>query len=49
MKKKTQEITFVGVHNRRTDLMSHIRENVKTAEIEELGIDYFNDGFAYFR
>lgn len=49
MHRKPEVVTFVGVHNRRTDLMDHIRKNFKTSDIEELGVNYFKDAFDYFR
>ena len=41
MKKSPKDITYVGIHNRRTDQ--------RTKEVEELGVDFFMDGMKYFR
>ena len=41
MKKNPKDITYVGIHNRRTDQ--------RTTEVEELGVDFFMDGMKYFR
>ena len=41
MKKNSKDITYVGIHNRRTDQ--------KADALEELGVDFFMDGMKYFR
>ena len=40
------EITYVGIHNRRTDHLEFIR---KTADLKPLQNDYFYDAMEYFR
>ena len=49
MKKKPKDITYIGLHNRRTDHLKFMRENVGMTELEELGKQYFMDGMEYFR
>ena len=40
------EITFVGVHNRRSDHIEYMRERLK---LEPLSENYFSAAFKYFR
>ena len=49
MKKKPKDITYVGIHNRRTDHMTFMKKHMKREELEELGVDFFTDGMDYFR
>ena len=49
MKKKPKDITYVGIHNRRTDHMTFMKKHMKREELEELGVDFFMDGMDYFR
>ena len=49
MKKKPKDITYIGIHNRRTDHLTFLRETMKMKDLEELGKDFFMDGMEYFR
>lgn len=49
MKKSPDEITYVGIHNRRTDHLEFMKKTMKMAKVEELGVDFFMDGMEYFR
>ena len=49
MNMNTQNITYVGIHNRRTDHLKFMKKNMKMHEVEELGTDFFMDGMDYFR
>ena len=49
MKKKLKDITYVGIHNRRTDHLMFMKKHTEMEEMEELGIDFFMDGIDYFR
>ena len=49
MKLKPKDVTYVGIHNRRTDHLDFMRHQMKMEELEELGEDYFMDGMEYFR
>ena len=40
------EMTYVGIHNRRTDHLEFIK---KTADMVPIEIDYFYDAMDYFR
>ena len=49
MKKNPKDITYVGIHNRRTDHLMFMKKHMKMEEMEGLGIDFFMDGIDYFR
>ena len=49
MKKKPKDITYVGIHNRRTDQITYMKKHRKMEEIDELSVDFFMDGMDYFR
>ena len=49
MKAKPKQVTYVGIHNRRTDHLKFMREKVGMTDLEELGKQYFMDGMEYFR
>ena len=49
MNKKPKDITYIGIHNRRTDHLEFMRETMKMKDLEELGKDFFMDGMEYFR
>lgn len=54
MQKKPIDVTYVGIHNRRTDFHKHLLETMrktkeKKQDYEELGKEYFMDGMEYFR
>ena len=49
MKKNPKEITYVGIHNRRTDHLKFMKKQMKMENMEELGVDFFMDGIKYFR
>ena len=49
MKKKPKDITYIGIHNRRTDHLAFMRNEMKMKDLEELGKDFFMDGMEYFR
>ena len=40
------EMTFVGIHNRRTDHIDFMR---KTADLKPIETDFFYDAMEYFR
>ncbi len=46
MKKNPKEITYVGVHVRRTDHLKYIKEQ---NDMDPLDGEYFNDAMDYFR
>ncbi len=43
---KPKELTYVGIHNRRTDGIDFIKRGWFQ---EELGVEFFNDAMDYFR
>ena len=45
MKTKPQKITYVGIHNRRTDYLEFRRKRLKLDNLYE---DYFEDAMEYF-
>ena len=49
MKLKPKEVTYIGIHNRRTDHMDFMKHKMKFDEMEELGEEFFLDGMEYFR
>ena len=49
MNLKPKEVTYVGIHNRRTDHINFMKHTMKFTEMEELGEDFFLDGMEYFR
>ena len=49
MHKKSKDITYIGIHNRRTDHLDFMRKTMKMEDLEELGRGYFEDGIEYFR
>ena len=49
MKKKPKDITYVGIHNRRTDQIPLLKKDKKEEELEDLGVDFFTNGMDYFR
>ena len=49
MNMKPSDVTYVGIHNRRTDFMDFMRTTQKKDKIEELGKDYLIHGMEYFR
>ena len=49
MQLKPKDVTYIGIHNRRTDHIDFLKNTLKLKEIEELGEDYFIDGMEYFR
>ena len=49
MKKKPKDITYVGIHNRRTDHLKFMKTQMKMEDMEELGVDFFMEGINYFR
>ena len=54
MQKKPNDVTYIGIHNRRTDFHKHMLETLKKTkekkqDYEELGKDYFMDAMEYFR
>ena len=51
---KPKDVTYIGIHNRRTDFHKHLLETIrkkkeKKQDYKELGKDYFMDGMEYFR
>ena len=44
--KKPEKITYVGIHNRRTDYLEFRRKRLKLDNLYE---DYFEDAMEYFR
>ena len=52
MNKKSKDITYIGIHNRRTDFHKYLldtQKNEHKTDYEELGTDYLMDGMEYFR
>ena len=49
MKRKPEDVTYIGVHNRRTDFIGFMKHIMKSEDIEELGEEYFKAGMEYFR
>ena len=49
MKKSPKDITYVGIHNRRTDQIPLLKKDKKGEELQELGVDFFINGMDYFR
>ena len=49
MNKKPKDVTYIGIHNRRTDHLDFMRKTMKMEDMEELGREYFKDGMEYFR
>ena len=49
MNLKPKEVTYVGIHNRRTDFTDFMKHKMKFKEMEELGEEFFLDGMEYFR
>ena len=49
MNKKPKDLTYIGVHNRRTDHLHFVQNTLKLDDAEELGKDFFEDGMEYFR
>lgn len=43
---KPKEVTYVGIHNRRTDGLKFMKDNFQQ---DPLGPDYFHDAMDYFR
>ena len=48
MNKKPKDVTYIGVHNRRTDHLHFVQNKLKV-DAEELGREFFEDGMEYFR
>ena len=48
MNKKPKDVTYIGVHNRRTDHLHFVQNKLKV-DAEELGRDFSEDGMEYFR
>ena len=46
---KPNEVTYVGIHNRRTDYMDFVNHKLNLVNIEVLEEDYFLSGMEYFR
>ena len=49
MRKNPKDITYVGIHNRRTDHLKFMKTQMKMEDLEELGVNFFMDGINYFR
>ena len=49
MNKKPEDVTYIGIHNRRTDHLDFMVNVMKIGDLKELGRDYFEDGMNYFR
>ena len=45
--KKPKDLTYIGVHNRRTDHLHFVQNTLKLDDAEELGKDFFEDGMEY--
>ena len=46
---KPNEVTYVGIHNRRTDYVDFLKHKLNLVHIEGLEEDYFLSGMEYFR
>ena len=49
MKLKPKDVTYIGIHNRKTDFDDFMRQKMKFEDMEELGEEFFLDGMEYFR
>ena len=49
MNKKPKDVTYIGIHNRRTDHLHFVQNTLKIDDAEELGKDFFEDGMEYFK
>ena len=49
MQKKPKDVTYIGIHNRRTDQIPLLKKDMKGEDLEDLGVDFFINGMDYFR